>query len=111
MDVGDGALRGVTAEGDAVTTTVCSGNTLKHAVSAPSADHSASALQSPHADKESLSSWLGACSPTHQSAGFHENGREHADSMNILQNVNAHPLSGTPHTGDGTEVTDSLRVT
>ncbi len=34
-------LRGSTAEGDAVATAVSSGNTLKHAVSAPSAEHSA----------------------------------------------------------------------
>ncbi len=37
---GRGALQGITAEGDMVATTVSSGNTLKHAVSAPSAEHS-----------------------------------------------------------------------
>ncbi len=35
-----GTLRGITAEGDIVTTTVCSGNALKHTVPAPGADYS-----------------------------------------------------------------------
>ncbi len=41
---GCGALRGITAEGDAASTAVTSGNTLKHAVSAPGAEHSAAVL-------------------------------------------------------------------
>ncbi len=54
--LGSGALRGVTAERDAVAKTVCSRNALKHTVPAPSADHSTKALRSVHADKESLAS-------------------------------------------------------
>ena len=42
--LGRGTLRVVTAEGDAASTAVTSGNTLKHAVSAPSAEHSAAIL-------------------------------------------------------------------
>ncbi len=41
---GCGTLRGITAEGDVVTTTVSSGNTLKHVVSVPSTKHSAAVL-------------------------------------------------------------------
>ncbi len=49
-----GALQGVTAEGDAVAMTMCPGNALKHAVSAPSADRSTNFLQCACADQESL---------------------------------------------------------
>ncbi len=41
---GHGALKGVNAEGDAASTAVTSGNTLKHAVSAPSTEYSAAVL-------------------------------------------------------------------
>ncbi len=52
--LGSGALRGITAEGDAVATTMCPGNALKHAISVPSADRNA--LRGVRADKESLAS-------------------------------------------------------
>ncbi len=54
--LGSGGLRGVTTEGDAIAMTVCSGNALKHTVPAPGGDHSANALRSACADKESLAS-------------------------------------------------------
>ncbi len=46
-----GALRGVTAEGDAASTTVTSGATLKPAVSVPSTEHSADVLMGPGRDE------------------------------------------------------------
>ncbi len=54
--LGNGALSGITAEGDEVATTVCSGNALKHTVPAPDADHNANTLQSACTDKENLAS-------------------------------------------------------
>ena len=60
---GRGALRGVTAEGDAVATTVSSGSTLKHAVSAPSTEHNAAVLAGGGSGWEELVSPLGVGSP------------------------------------------------
>ncbi len=40
-----------------------------------------------------------------------ENGCEHADNVSVPWGVNAHLLDATPHAGDGTGVTGSLRET
>ncbi len=76
---GHGALRGVTAEGDAVATTVSSGNTLKHAVSAPSAEHSATIPVSVGAG------WEGVVSPA-------ETGSPTQTRVSIPRGVSAQPL-------------------
>ncbi len=60
---GLGALRGITAEGDAVAATVSSGTTLKHAVSAPSAEHSASVPAGGGSGREGPVSPVGTESP------------------------------------------------
>ncbi len=62
---GRGALRGITAEGDVVVTTVSSGNALKNAVSVPSAEHSAAVLAGSGSGREEPVSPAGAGSPTH----------------------------------------------
>ncbi len=109
--LGSGDLQGVTAEGDVVATTVCSGNALNHAVSAPSADPSANTLRSEHTDKEGLASREGADSPTHISMSFRENESECADSVNVPQDVNAHLLDVTPHVWNGTGIIGSIQET
>ncbi len=104
-----GTLLGVTAEGDTVTTTVCSGSTLKHTVPAPSADHSANVPRGACTDKEGLASPAGAGSPTPVSVSTRENGCEDIDGVSVPQGMNVHPLGATPHAGDGTGVTGGLR--
>lgn len=106
IDVGGGTLRGITVEGDEVTTTAYSGSPLNHV----RADHSTNGLWSMHTDKESLASWEGACSPIHISTGIHENEGEHTESVNFPWVMNVHPPGVTIHTGD-TEITSSLRET
>ncbi len=59
-----GALWGVTAEGDAASTTVTSGATLKHAVSVPSTEHSATILVGGGSGWDKTVSPLGAGSST-----------------------------------------------
>ncbi len=59
-----GALRGVTDEGDAASTAVASGNTLKHAVSAHTAEHSGAVLAGGGSGRDGPVSPLGAGSPT-----------------------------------------------
>ncbi len=39
------------------------------------------------------------------------NKRQHADNMNVLRDMKAHPLGAIPHTGDGTGIAGSLRET
>ena len=58
-----GALRGVTAEGDAASTAVTSGATLKPAVSVPSTEHSAAVLAGGGSGRDGPVSPLGAGSP------------------------------------------------
>ncbi len=58
------ALWGVTAEGDAASTAVTSGATLKHTVSVPSTEHSAAVLVGSGAGRDEPVSSLGAGSPT-----------------------------------------------
>ncbi len=91
--------------------TACSCNTLKHIVSAPSADHSANIPWVTHAEQEGLVSPEGAGSPTQASMGARENGLERADGMSVPQGMNAYLLGAAPHARDGTGVTDSLRET
>ncbi len=64
---GHGALCGVTAEGDAVARTVSSGNTLKHAVSAPSAEHRTAIPMGMGRGREVFISPVGIGSPSHTS--------------------------------------------
>ncbi len=92
---GRGALRGVTAEGDAVATTVSSGNTLKHAVSA---EHSAAILADGGSGRDDPVSPAGAGSPT-------------SASVSVPRGVSAHPLGIVSQAGDGARMTDSPRVT
>ena len=95
-------LRGVTAEGDAASTTVTSGNTLKHAVSAPSAEHSASSCPEPlpavlagsGSGQEEAVSPLGAGAPT-------------TVSISAPMGSSMQPLSVVSLAGDGAKMTDS----
>ncbi len=95
---GRGALQGITAEGDVVATTVSSVNTLKHAVSAPSAEHSAPILVGGDSGWDDPVSPSGAGSPT-------------SASVTVPRGVNAQPLGIVSHAGDGARMTDSARVT
>ncbi len=96
--LGRGALRGITAEGDAVATAVSLGNTLKHGVSAPSTEHSAAVLAGGGSGQEEPVSPLGAGSPT-------------PVSVSVPMGSSAHPLGVVSHAGDGARMTDSPRVT
>ncbi len=58
------SLRGVTAEGDVVATTVSSRNTLKHAVPAPSTEHSVAVLAGGGSGREGPVSSAGAGTTT-----------------------------------------------
>ncbi len=89
---GRGALWGITAEGDVVAITVSSGNTLKHAVSAPSAEHS------------SGSGWEGPVSPA-------ATGSPTPASVSVPRGMSTHPLGIVFQDGDGARMTDSPRVT
>ncbi len=90
------ALRGVTAEGDAASTTVSFGNTLKHAVSAPSAEHSAAILAGGGSGWEETVSLLGAGSPT-------------TVSFSVPMGASAKPLGIASHAGDREKKTDRLK--
>ncbi len=59
-----GALRGVTGEGDAASMAVISGNTLKHAVSVPSTEHSAAILAGGGSERDGPVSLVVTGSPT-----------------------------------------------
>ena len=95
---GRGTLRGVTAEGDAVATTVSSGNTLKHAVSLPSTEHSAAVLVGSGSGRYSPVSPAGARSPT-------------SASVSVPRGRSVQPPGIISHAGDGARMTDSPRVT
>ncbi len=108
---GCGTLWGVTAEGDVVATTVSSGNTLKHAVSAHSAEHIATVPRGMCAGQEGLVFLAGTGSSTQAGVSVRENGRECVDGVNVPRGISAHPLGAVPHAGDSAGVTDSLRET
>ncbi len=95
---GCGALRGVTAEADAASTDVTSGNTLKYAVSAPSAEHSPAVLAGGGSGWEEPVSLLGAVSPT-------------TVSVSVPMGASAQPLGVISQAGNGVQMTDSQRVT
>ncbi len=95
---GRGTLQGVTAEGDVVATTVSSGNTLKHAVSAPSAERSSTILAGGGSGRDDPVSRSGAGSPT-------------PASVSGPRGISVHPLGIVSHAGDGTKMTDSPMVT
>ncbi len=77
--------------------TVSSGNTLKHAVSVPSSEHSTIVLVGGGSGREEPVSPAGAGSPT-------------PVSMSIPRGVSAHPLGIISHARDGARMTDSHRV-
>ena len=92
-----GALRGVTAESDAASTTVTSGVTLKPAVSVPSTEPSAVVLTDGGTGRDGPVSSLGA--------GF-----SHTASVSAPTGASALPMSITPRVGDGVQMTDAPRV-
>ena len=87
-----GALLGVTAEGDAASTAVSSGSTLKHAVPAPSAEHSAAVLAG------GGSGWNEPVSPT-------------TISVSVPMGASVQPLDVVSQAGNGIQMTDSQRMT
>ncbi len=95
---GHGALWGVTAEGDVVTTTVSSGNTLKDAFSVPSAEHSTNIHAGVGAGWEGLVSPVGTGSLTQV-------------SVSIPRGMSAHPLGIVSQVGDGARMTDRSPAT
>ncbi len=95
---GCGALWCIAAKGDVVATTVSLGNTLKHAVSAPSAEHSATVPMGVGAEREDLVSPAGTGSPTQT-------------STSVLRGVSAHSLGAISPAGDRANMTDNLRKT
>ncbi len=92
-----GTLRGVTAEGDAASTAVTSGNTLKHAVSVPSTEHSTAILAGGGSERDESVSPLGAGSPT-------------TISPSIPTGASALLPSVVSQAGNGVQMTDSWRV-
>ncbi len=108
---GRGALWGITAEGDAVATTVPSGNTLKHAVSAPSDEHSATIPRGAYTGWERLVSPVGTGSLTQAGVSSPENGRERVVGVSVSRGVSSHPLGAVFQAGDGAGITESLRET
>ncbi len=95
---GRGALRGVTAEGDTASTTVTSRNTLKHAVSAPSAEHSTAVLAGGGSGWDEPVTPLGAGSPT-------------TVSVNDPKGASVHPLGVVSQAENGVQMTDSPQGT
>ena len=87
-----GALRGVTAEGDAASTAVTSGATLKPAVSVPSTEPSAAVLAGGGTERDGPVSSLGA------------------GSSNITSVSTPMGASALPRVGDGVQLTDAPRV-
>ena len=92
-----GALRGVTAEGDAVSIAVTSGVTLKPAASVPNTATSAAVLAGSSAGRDSSVSPLGA-------------GASHTISVSTPMGASALATSVPPRTGDGFQLTDTPRV-
>ncbi len=93
-----GALRGVTAEGNAASTTVTSGATLKHAVPVPSTEHSAAVLVGGGSGRDGPVSPLGAGSPD-------------TISVSIPMGTSALTKGVVSKAGDGVQMTDSQGVT
>ncbi len=93
-----GALRGVTAEGDAASTTVTSGATLKPAVSVPNTEHSAAVLEGGGSGQDGPVSPLGA-------------GSSHTISVSAPMGALAPTMGVVSKAGDGVQMTDSQRVT
>ncbi len=94
---GRGALWGVTAEGDAASTTVTSGHTLKHAVSAPSAEHSVAVLAGSGSGRDEPVSPLGAGSLT-------------TTSVSVPMGAIALPSGVVSQAGKGVQMTDRQGV-
>ncbi len=92
-----GALRGITAEGNAASTTVTSGATLKPAVSVPSTEHSAAVLAGGGSGRDRPVSPLGAGSPN-------------TISVKAPMGTSALTTGVVSKTGDGVQMTDSQRV-
>ncbi len=95
---GRGTLWGITAEGDAASTAVPSGNTLKHAVSAPSAEHSAAILAGGGSGRDEPVTPLSAGSPT-------------TISVSTPMGMTVHPLGVVSQAGNSVKMTESQRVT
>ncbi len=93
-----GTLWGVTAEGDTASTAATSGSTLKHAVSAPSAEHSAAVLAGGSSGRDEPVAPLGAGSPT-------------TLSVNASMSARAIPSGVVSHTENGVQMTDGQGVT
>ncbi len=81
-----------------VATTVSSGNTLKHAVSAPNAEHSATVLVGGGSGRDNPVSQSGAGSTT-------------SASVSGRRGISAHPPGIVSHARDGAKMIDSPRVT
>ncbi len=92
-----GSLRGVTAEGEAASTAVTSGATLKPAVSVPSTESSAAVLAGSGSGRDGPVSPLGA-------------GSSHTISLSAPRGVSALTTGVTPKAGDGVQMTDGPRV-
>ncbi len=89
---------GVTAEGDAASTAATSGSTLKHAVSVPSAEHSAAVLAGGSSGQDEPVAPLGAGSPT-------------TLSVSAPISASALPSGVVSQAGNGVQMTDSQGVT
>ncbi len=92
-----GALRGVTAEGDAASTAVTSGSALKPAVSVPNTEHSAAVLAGGSSGWDGPVSQLGAGSPT-------------TICVSAPMAASALITGIISEAGDGVQMTDSQRV-
>ncbi len=93
-----GCLWGVTAEGDTASTAVTSGNTLKHAASVPSTEHSTAVLVGGGSGWDEPVSPLGAGSPT-------------TISVSAPLGTSALLPGAVSKAGNGVQMTDSQRVT
>ncbi len=89
-----GALRGVTAEGDAASTAVTSGATLKPEVSVPRTEPHAIALMVGGTGRDGPVSSLGI-------------GSSHTTSVSAPMGVSALTMSITPRAGYGVQMTDA----
>ena len=92
-----GALRGVTAEGDAASTAVTSGATLKPAVLVPSTEPSAAVLAGGGSGRDEPVSLLGA-------------GSSHPISVSAPMGTSVLTTGIAPQAGDGIQMTDGPRV-
>ena len=92
-----GAPRSITAEGDAASTAVTSGATLKPAVSVPSTEPSVAVLTGSNSEREGPVSPLGA-------------GSSQTSSVSAPMGASALTMSVTPTIGDGVHTTGAPRV-